>query len=56
MDKYNRSKILKELFSQGVTVEEAIQKCLQLGDKNEACLIYSAKRIKREMSKVTANA
>ena len=54
MEKYNRSKMAKSFLAQGLSVEETVAKCMELGDKNESCLIYATKRIKRELSKVTA--
>jgi len=34
-EKYNRSKIVKELISQGISKEEIFAKCIELGEKNE---------------------
>lgn len=46
--KYNRSKMLADLFSKGCSVEEAVKSCLDAGDKNKSCLEYAAKRVYRE--------
>ena len=57
MAKYNRSKTIRESFEAGLTVEQAIEKCLQSGDKEGGYLVdlpWFVKRIFSRMEKATA--
>ena len=54
MNKYNRSKVVKELLSQNLTDEQIIEKALQLGETSKDNLMYCIKRTKKQLSKVNA--